>query len=216
MAEAAGTAPRGREDSAQRLLAAAERIALREGAALISLRRIAAQSGLNSALVSYYFGGLDGLLDQLAGENLQRIDEARASQLAAVDPAASPAERLRQLVAAYMDPLWLTPAKHNPQPARAVVREVLAVLKPEARERRVSHINQSIGRIAAQVAPLLPRLGADAVVIRLRLLAGAAELMQPRVDLLGLFPTQKRRDEQSLDELRAQMMSFSIGALLAP
>ena len=213
---AAAPAVRGAEDSAQRLLAAAERIVLREGAAVLSLRRIAAQSGLNSALVSYYFDGLDGLLERLAQENLQLIAAARRAQLDAVQAGGAVAERLRQVLAAYMDPLWLTPAMRNPQPARAVVRELLSVLKPEARERAVAHINQSIEATAAAAAPLLSHLTHDALVMRLRLLAGAAELMQPRVDRLGLFPLHRARDERSLHEFRQQMMSFAMGAMLAP
>ena len=213
---AAATLTRGVEDSAQRLLAAAERIVLREGAPVLSLRRIAAQSGLNSALVSYYFGGLDGLCERLAQENLDLIAGARRAQLGAVQSGGADADRLRQVIAAYTDPLWLIPATRNPQPARAVVRELLPALKPAARERAVAQINQSVEAVASAAAPLLAHLTHDALVMRLRLLAGAAELLHPRVDLLGLFPLQRGRDEHSTEEMRQQMMSFAIGAVLAP
>src|SRR5262245_22705522 len=51
------------EDSAARtaLLDAAEAIMVEDGYAAVSIRRIASQAGLNSALVYYYFDTMDGL-----------------------------------------------------------------------------------------------------------------------------------------------------------
>lgn len=209
------TATRGGEDSARRLLAAAEKLVLRDGAGVVTLRRIAAQSGLNSALVSYYFGGLDGLVQRLCNENLDRIVATRSAQLGQALQQREPEARLDGVILAYVDPLWLTPATRNPQPARAVVRELLGVLKPDARAEVVGKINASVAEVAAAITPLLPHLPPDTIVMRLRLLAGAVELMHPRIDMLGLYPLQKRREETPVQELREQLLSFARGALLA-
>ena len=53
------------EKTPDRLLAAAERIVLREGGHAVSVRRIASFADENPALISYHFGGLEALLARL-------------------------------------------------------------------------------------------------------------------------------------------------------
>ncbi|MBK6673645.1 MAG: helix-turn-helix transcriptional regulator [Proteobacteria bacterium] len=64
-------------ETADRLLSAAEQILLEQGAHSISIRRIATLSGVNSALISYHFGGLDALLQQLLKHNVDAICDLR-------------------------------------------------------------------------------------------------------------------------------------------
>jgi AcrR family transcriptional regulator len=53
-----------RESNVDTFLDAAERLLIREGAAGVSTRRLATESGLNHGLVHYYFGSVDELLLQ--------------------------------------------------------------------------------------------------------------------------------------------------------
>jgi AcrR family transcriptional regulator len=74
------------DDSATRtaLLDAAEALMLEEGYAAVTTRRVAAQAGVNSALVAYYFGAKDGLFIELfhrgANRSLERLRSALTSE----------------------------------------------------------------------------------------------------------------------------------------
>ena len=65
------------------LLDAAQQLMLAEGYAAATTRRVAGAAGVNSALVSYYFGSLDGVFIALfqrgAERSFERLQEALAS-----------------------------------------------------------------------------------------------------------------------------------------
>lgn len=73
-------APRSiRENNVEAFLDAAERLLVREGAAGISTRQLAAEAGQNHGLVHYYFGSVDELLLQTLERFSGRIlDRQRA------------------------------------------------------------------------------------------------------------------------------------------
>jgi AcrR family transcriptional regulator len=74
--QAAGNGrPTAREASVEAFLDAAERLLVREGAAGISTRALAAESGQNHGLVHYYFGSVDELLLQTLERFTGRILE---------------------------------------------------------------------------------------------------------------------------------------------
>ena len=54
------------EQTRHRLLSAAERLVVRDGVVSLSVRRIAAEAEVNSALIRYHFGDMPGLLTALA------------------------------------------------------------------------------------------------------------------------------------------------------
>src|SRR4051794_40020482 len=65
------------------LLDSAQHLMLTEGYAAATTRRVATDAGVNSALVSYYFGSLDGmfiaLFERGAERSFRRLQEALAS-----------------------------------------------------------------------------------------------------------------------------------------
>jgi AcrR family transcriptional regulator len=65
------------------LLDAAQRLMLRDGYPSATTRRVATEAGVNSALVAYYFGSLDGMFVALfrrgAERSFSRLQEALAS-----------------------------------------------------------------------------------------------------------------------------------------
>src|SRR6266513_1433505 len=71
--------PSVRDANVAAFLDAAERLLIREGAAGISTRQLAAESGQNHGLVHYYFGSVDELLLQMLERFTARIlDRQRA------------------------------------------------------------------------------------------------------------------------------------------
>ncbi|HEY6797723.1 MAG TPA: TetR/AcrR family transcriptional regulator [Kineosporiaceae bacterium] len=88
-------APRRRDDQGRRaeLIQAAWRVIAREGIAATTTRRIAAEAGVPSGLVHYWFAGKDELLEAVVGEALKPI-MATVSESSASDPHAGPFARL--------------------------------------------------------------------------------------------------------------------------
>jgi AcrR family transcriptional regulator len=78
--------PSVREANVQAFLDAAERLLVREGAAGISTRQLAAEAGQNHGLVHYYFGSVDELLLQTLERFTNRILERQRAMYAADAP----------------------------------------------------------------------------------------------------------------------------------
>ena len=68
------------------LLDAAQHLMLTEGYAAATTRRVARQAGVNSALVSYYFGSLDGMFIALFQRGAERSFERLQVALASSQP----------------------------------------------------------------------------------------------------------------------------------
>lgn len=90
------TPSRGRQSSAEtreRLIGAAGRVLREHGYAGVSARTIAADAGVNSALVFYHFGGVDALL-------LAALDHSSQERMSLHRATAAQAETLEELVTA--------------------------------------------------------------------------------------------------------------------
>src|SRR6266480_4243343 len=75
-----------REANVAAFLDAAERLLVREGAAGISTRQLAAEAGQNHGLVHYYFGSVDELLLQTLERFTSRILDRQRIMYAADAP----------------------------------------------------------------------------------------------------------------------------------
>lgn len=202
-------------DARQRLLIAAERLLLRGGLQVVSLRRIAAEASAHPALVSYYFGNLPGLLRDLADVNLDLQLEARAQMLQAAAEMPDPTQRLAAVIDAYVRPMLYASAYCQERPASAVIRELINSEDLALRQAIVARISQSIQDTTAMLAPLLPQLTKTSLVLRLRMLTGASIYLVPQLDELGLFDVDKRV-HPSAERAYQELLIFAHGALLVP
>jgi AcrR family transcriptional regulator len=115
-----------REANVEAFLDAAERLLVREGAAGISTRQLATESGQNHGLVHYYFGSVDELLIQA----LERFTDRVLDRQRAIYGADVPfAEKWRTAIGFIEDDL----AAGYPKVWAEL--EALAWNKPELRER---------------------------------------------------------------------------------
>lgn len=206
--DAPGSAP-------DRLLAAAEVIVLREGAPAITIRAIARVSGLNSALISYHFGGLEALLARLVELNVDAVCDARQSRVKEALTVRGKAARLEALVAAYLEPLWRTQAIWHAGPARTVIRTLMPQLDPGLRQRVVARINRSVEESQEPLLALLPHLSRDALQLRLQLLAGAADELRLRAHAMGLFPLRGEQVDGRDEPLRDELLTLALAGLRA-
>ncbi len=98
--------PEVAKDAREQLLATASRI-MREGDTVdVSLALLSKRSGLNSALVKYYFGNKAGLMKALLDRDMSRIIQSVDALLAKdLDPEA----KLRRHLSAVVDTFYETP-----------------------------------------------------------------------------------------------------------
>jgi AcrR family transcriptional regulator len=81
-----GGSPSVRQTNVEAFLDAAERLLIKEGAAGISTRRLADESGQNHGLVHYYFGSVDELLLQTLERFTSRVLERQRAMFATDSP----------------------------------------------------------------------------------------------------------------------------------
>ena len=200
----------------QRLLQAIERVLIEEGSDALSVRRVAAVSGCNVALVAYYFGNLPGLLRAITELNLHHMVLERRRLLQTVARSGPVKPRLRQLLEAYLRPMWVNSVACGLQSAAVVMEESMSVADPQLRNCWVDVINASVEETCVVAAPLLPHLSHHALLVRLRLLLGATRAAQPRPYLVGLFDVHDLSEPQPTPDTLDHMMRFAAGAMLAP
>jgi AcrR family transcriptional regulator len=118
--------PSIREANVTAFLDAAERLLIREGAAGISTRQLARESGQNHGLVHYYFGSVDELLLQTLERFTARILERQRAMYGSEEPFI---EKWRQAMGFIEDDLA------SGYPKIWAELQALAWNKPELRER---------------------------------------------------------------------------------
>jgi AcrR family transcriptional regulator len=120
---------RGGSDTREAILAVARRRFLADGYGPVTMRSIAAEAGVDAALISYFFGSKKGLFGAVLGL-VANPPEVLAGALPG-DPATLPERVLRAMVAAWDDPergapllMMVRAAVQDPELAR-LVRDIL-------------------------------------------------------------------------------------------
>src|SRR5215471_1737886 len=125
--------PSIREVNVEAFLDAAERLLIREGAAGISTRQLAAEAGQNHGLVHYYFGSIDELLLQTLERFTGRVLNRQRAMYGTSDPFI---EKWRAAMGFIEDDLA------SGYPKVWAELEALSLNKPEMRE-RLNAVNES-------------------------------------------------------------------------
>ncbi|XRQ05036.1 TetR family transcriptional regulator [Actinomadura welshii] len=138
---------RGSPDTRREILAVARRRFLAEGYGPVTMRSIAAEAGVDAALISYFFGSKKGLFGAVLGL-VANPPEVLAEALPG-DPGTLPERILRALLTAWDDP----------EGGRPLVLMVRAAAQEPEVGRLLQEIvqNELIGRIADHLAGVLPR-----------------------------------------------------------
>ena len=160
-----------------KLLAAAELIVVEQGVNSLSVRRIGEAAGLNPTLVTYHFGSLYRLLDELCSLNLDPILD---------DWTAIGREREGELTLDAVLRGWLTPmlrpAAFTPGGRALVVLDELATHGEAAlKDKVLSAMETFAAQLRSVLAPLLPGLSKHELRARLRFVSGAVLGPPPRV-----------------------------------
>jgi len=181
---------RDAERSRQRLIAAALEEFAAKGYAGARVKEIARRAGLNPQLITYYFGGKEGLY-RAVGERWLEVEQGFAD----------PAVPLDELVARY-----LTATLGNPQLARLLMWEGLEdaagdrdrapAAEPGSEDLSDLRRRQAEGELAPELDPAYVQLGFMGAV----LLAAAMPHLVRRVT--GLDPTDPEFERRYAEQLR--------------
>lgn len=159
-----------------RLMAAAERILVERGVNALSVRKIGDAAGLNPTLVTYHFGSLVALLDELCSANLDPLLDDW-SRIAAGQGAPRDFD---EVLKAWLVPM-LRPCAFTPEGrALTVLDELAAHGEPALQARILSAMEAFALRLRSVLAPLIPALSETELRARLRFISGAVLGPPPR------------------------------------
>lgn len=162
------------QPTSTKLLAAAEQVLLSAGVTGLTVRRVGEVSGLNPTLITYHFGTVAGLLDQLCEYNLAPM---RAGwQGLDGGPAADPRAVLRLWLAPLLAPAAFTPQGR----ALVVLDEIARHGEATLRERLFAEMAGVARRLRRSLAPHVTHLDDTELAARIRFIAGAALGPPPR------------------------------------
>jgi AcrR family transcriptional regulator len=205
--------PQTAEQTRQRLLAATEALVVREGVVALSVRRIANEAGVNSALIGYHFGDTSGLLRELARLNAGQIRDARAGLLDVLESRAEP--DFEGSVEALVLPLW-APAAMSPQErAIVVLDEIFSRARPPLHDEIWAEFAGGVRRVSAALGRAIGCTDGAALAWRIRFVTAAALDIPPRSGRSGDLPRSAVYGPESGAERLAQFLRFARQALRA-
>lgn len=161
-----------------RLLAATETLVVREGVLALSVRRIAGEAGVNTALIRYHFGDVDGLLRELALLNVARISQTRDRLLDEIEQAGT--ANYDAAVDALVLPLWAPAAPSAGHRAIVVLDEIFSRASPALHQEIWSLFADGVKRVAQALARALGGPDEIALAWRIRFVTAAALDIPPR------------------------------------
>ena len=130
------------QDAKEKLLAAATRLFAEKGFAGVSIRQLAEAAGVNSAMISYYYGGKEGLYEAVLATQYERLLEKFE---AIADLKAPVEEKIRQ----YAEVIRLNHTAEQPLMARLIQGELTS---PTAcMEKVVRNYTSRIARIVSGI-----------------------------------------------------------------
>jgi AcrR family transcriptional regulator len=203
------------ESSRTKLLRAAEQRIVKHGAHSLTIRLIEADAGVNSSLIGYYFGGVEGLLTELYQMNFDLMLAERTRLLAAAF-AGGRTPSAEEILEAFLRSLWHEAAHCKGERALAVIHEIFSSA-PEAL-RLLAHeaMRGAFKPVAEALKHSLPHLDEATLLWRLSCLSGAMVTITPRGSAWEMYENLQGDPRSLTDEgWFQQMMDFAKGALLA-
>jgi AcrR family transcriptional regulator len=210
----AAARPNGAEEKLRR---AAEKLFTRHGFRAVSVRRIAAEAGVNSALVGYYFRGKDNLFAEVFRTYGKRINDRRQALLAAVTVGGRQAS-VREIMEAYLQPVFDLGNGGKSSVAFLQLSSVLAAERMDLYETIATEVFSAVNAdFVERLHACLPGIDKETLSWRLFAVVGA-----------GLFVTMKPfppamaailprgTPPRDADAIMAAVLPFCVEGMAAP
>lgn len=207
--------PKGSEELRDIILDKAEIAFADAGFMGVRLRDVAAEAGVNQALIRYYFGSKEDLFDEVFRRRGSAISGARhvlLDKLLADKPAPSVAEIIR----AYLQPQW--DMKHGGAGGAAFVRlQARLHSEPEEHALRLRRevYDASVKRYIQALNAALPEVPREVLSMRMAFLVGAYLFMLNDLGRLNDL-TDGQIGEIGPEEMLDQLVRFLAAGMAAP
>jgi len=202
-------------DTESRILDAAHAVFLRRGTAGARMQEIAAEAGVNSALLHYYFRSKvrlsEAVFRRAASQLLPRVIEVLASE-APLD------DKVTRVVHLELDHLSRSPylpgyiiseLHHHPERVRQLVGALTGMTPEDVRTKVVSKLRNQLdaGVRAGELHPIAP----DQFIVNLMSLCIFPFAARPMI--MALLGLDQQAFERFIDRRRNQLAAFFLGAL---
>ena len=191
-----------------RLLKATEKIIVTEGVSSATIRHIAREAELNSALVSYYFTSLEGLISEVGELNLHLMSDAWNTHFELLE--AQENITLPDVISAYIRPLWAIAALNEQERALLVLDEIVGHCTDSIRLKILQQLSENFVRTVALVQRAEPTLNKDIIEFRIQFISGGCLGVPPRTETKLLFA---HKDKQKPE--RETLITLAIEAAIA-
>jgi len=200
-------------DTADKLIAAAERLFAEHGYTNVSVRAIASAAGVNWSLVGYYFRGKEGLLSavyrrhcsSLNAERLKLLGQARASGL-----------QLERVIEAFVRPALAEIRIEGGESSFSRLRAILAAEDSTLLNQLVAeNFDMSSRTFVAALRHCLPGMPADEILWRFHFMLGTIYYSVASPQRIKTF-SKGRCDPGDLDDTVRHLVPFLAAAFRAP
>ena len=172
-----------------KLLAAAEAILVARGITGLSVRKVGEEAGVIPTLVTYHFGSIGNLLDELCHLNMQPVLAGWAHLAQTTDPDA--------ILRTWLEPM-LRPAAFTPGGrALVVLDEIAAHGEGDLRARVLTEMEANSRRLRAALLPHCRGLDEEELRARLRFISGAVIGPPPRSHGAPVLADGRKLDDLS-------------------
>lgn len=203
------------DDTETRILNAARTVFIRRGTAGARMQEIAAEAGVNQALVHYYFGSKDALAERVFMDAASRLVPLLASLLS---PTATLEQMVERFVTAYIDTVRHTPfipaymlaeAHQHPERLNKLMQKAVGTVPSNVASTAVARLDAVIAeRVAAGTMRPIP-----ARQLLINVLSMVIMPFVARPVLLMAFGLNDAGFDEFLDERRRELPGFIMNAL---
>lgn len=196
------------------ILDTAEKLFADHGIQAVSVRRILAEAGVNTALAHYHFGDRDGLIREVLRRRIEPLNRERMELLdRAVEEAAPEFPSLDAVLRAFFSPVVSLLSQNRP--FARLVGEVHVSASPEVRDFSLRLFSEVVRRFAEFIRPALPaELSGTERLARAHFVTGVMVLTLTNYEDMDLM-SQGRYELPREERLVNEMVTFCVAGLTA-
>lgn len=201
-------------DAQRRLLAAATHLFIKNGYRGVSIREIADRAKTNSALISYYFGGKEGLFVQVFKEVAAPLNDKRAANFELLEQSGN--VTVESIVRAWVAPMFEGRSLAKESPVTTLSFSLNAE-QGKLSEQLIVEIYDAINfRFLSMLEACLPGIPRETLVWRLFFLVGAILTATRPHGRSFKRLSQGNGTSQDSNELIEQLVQFAAAGFRAP
>ncbi|MFW7348374.1 MAG: TetR/AcrR family transcriptional regulator [Pigmentiphaga sp.] len=206
------------KSSQERLVLAARDCLERDGLRRFKVLDVAAEAGVNVALINYYFGGKDGLLDEVVRRMSMSIVKARTERLEALLKAhADGTPDPRAVLHCWIDP-WVEYVEQGQNyEVMALMLDVLfaADVEHERKERLLSENLKLTSRFIDVLGQCFPRVPRPVIVWQMLCAVGASYVVLGQREPVGWVALAGSNVPTGSSRTRAhELVNFVLGGFM--